>query len=242
MDFVLQVVVWVHVAAGFIGLAAFWVPIFARKGGANHKLYGKVFKVCAYFVLGAAIFSVSYHLLEAAFTGVGPSNNPDNYAFVVFLGYLAVVTLIGLRHGLEVLNYKKNMPGYNRPLNVGLGWLAISASLWIIGYALYYQPGNAILLYALSPIGISTGYDVLRVAKGLKLEAKTWFYEHMGGLIGAGIAFHTAFAVFGSLQIFDLGLQGPIAVIPWVTPAIIGIPGVIIWTRYYRQKFGDLPV
>ena len=28
--------VWAHVATGFVGLAAFWIPVFARKGGRAH--------------------------------------------------------------------------------------------------------------------------------------------------------------------------------------------------------------
>ena len=61
-------------------------------------------------------------------------------------------------------------------------------------------------------------------------------------MIGAGIAFHTAFAVFGSSRLFDIGLTGWIAVIPWVLPAAIGIPATILWTRHYRRKFGELGV
>ena len=45
------------------------------------------------------------------------------------------------------------------------------------------------------------------------------------------------FAGFGSLQLWDLGLDGWVAVIPRVTPAIVGIPVISIWTRH--QKFGD---
>jgi hypothetical protein len=62
----------------------------------------------------------------------------------------------------------------------------------------------------------------------------------MNAMIGTGIAFHTAFAVFGSGRLFDLGLEGWVAVIPWILPALIGIPAVAIWTRHYQRKFGDL--
>jgi hypothetical protein len=60
-------------------------------------------------------------------------------------------------------------------------------------------------------------------------------------LIGAGIAFHTAFAVFGMSRMFDIGLTGALAVIPRILPSIIGIPASIIWSRHYQKKFKEIP-
>ena len=31
-----------HIVAGFAGLAAFWVPVFSKKGGARHVRFGTV--------------------------------------------------------------------------------------------------------------------------------------------------------------------------------------------------------
>jgi hypothetical protein len=58
-------------------------------------------------------------------------------------------------------------------------------------------------------------------------------------MIGAGIAFHTAFAVFGARQLFQLSPQGWAAVLPWVLPAAVGIPAIAVWTRYYRWRSGN---
>lgn len=236
----LNILVFVHVAAGFAGLGAFWVPILSRKGGKNHKLFGKVFKYSAYLVLGAAMGSVSYRLFEAFAKGLRPSQDPDNFGFVIFLGYLAVVTIIGMRHGFAVLNYKTDLSLLDTRLNRSLARLAIGCSLGIIIFAVYYAPSNAIVLYALSPIGFIIGIGVLKAIKGKLNEKKAWFYEHMGALIGTGIAYHTAFAVFGSGQLFNLGLEGFAAVMPWIAPTLIGVPASIIWTRHYRRKFGDV--
>ena len=46
-------------------------------------------------------------------------------------------------------------------------------------------------------------------------------------------------AVFGSTRLFDIGLTGWIAIIPWIAPAAIGIPAIVIWTRHYRLKFRE---
>ena len=39
-----------------------------------------------------------------------------------------------------------------------------------------------------------------------------WWYEHMGSMLGGGIAFHTAFLVLGAGRLFGLRLDGPAAV------------------------------
>lgn len=239
MNTLLAIFVLVHIAAGFVGLGAFWVPIFSRKGGGNHRLYGRVFKYCAYVVLWAALVSVSIRITDARVNGVSIRENPDDFGFIFFLGYLAIVTLIGMRHGFKVLDQKQDLTRLNTGLNVASGWLAIAASVFVIGFALLLQPANMIILLALSPLGFNNGISILRVVAGKRTGSKVWFYEHMGALMGSGIAFHTAFAVFGSVQLFDLGLEGFIAVIPWVAPAMIGIPAISIWTRHYKRKFGD---
>ena len=242
MEWLMDGVRLIHVTADFIGLTAFWVPIFTRKGASRHRLFGKVFKYSAYIVLSAAFLSVGYHIVDALSRGVSPRDAPGQFGFVVFLGYIAVATAVMLHHGLTVLEHKRKLSEMNRPLDRGLAWTSIGASALIIAYAAYYNPPNAVLLYALSPLGLLTGRGILVAIKQEEGPQRAWFYEHMGSMIGTGIAFHTAFAVFGSLQLWDLGLEGWVAVIPWVTPAIIGIPAIFIWIRHYQKKFDDLAV
>lgn len=240
MEYLMDGIRWVHVVAGFTGLAAFWVPILTRKGGVNHRKFGKVFKYCAYVVLFGAMASVTLHLADGLARGVGPSDQPAAYGFLFFLGYLALVTWIALRHGMQVLQRKRDITTLNTSLNRGIAWLANLASVGIIAYALHYQPPNMAVLLALSAVGFGTGFPILKAIRGGRPEKKAWFYEHMGAMIGTGIAFHTAFAVFGSTRLFGLGLEGFVAVIPWIAPALIGIPASIIWTNHYKRKFGDL--
>jgi hypothetical protein len=240
MEFLMDGIRWVHIIAGFIGLAAFWVPIFAHKGGVNHRFYGKIFKYCAYVVLSAAMLAVALHLGLALTNGVTPRAAPSKFAFLLFLGYLAVVTLAGLRHGMQVLGSKRDITSLNTPANRSVARLAIGASAFMIAYAFYYRPPNMIILLALSPVGFGTGFGILKAIRGGRPERKVWFYEHMGAMLGTGIAFHTAFAVFGSSRIFNLGFEGWVAVIPWILPALVGIPANIIWTNYYKKKFNDV--
>ena len=64
----------------------------------------------------------------------------------------------------------------------------------------------------------------------------------MEGMVGSGIAFHTAFLVFGWQGLFGGGLiQGTWWFLPWILPAVIGISALRVWTRFYKRKFGELP-
>jgi hypothetical protein len=241
MDGIITAARFAHIAAGFLGLALYWVPVFARKGGVNHVRFGRWFEIAAYFVLGTAAVTTVTRLVGTAMLGIGPTDAPMRFTFIVFLGYLTWVTFVIVRHGVGVLRTKKDPTVYRSRGNLALAYSSMVASLLIITYALYYQPGSMIVLLALSPIGILSGWGMRRYIVDPPESPKAWFYEHMGSMLGAGIAFHTAFAVFGATRLFDIGLTGWISVVPWVLPTVIGIPASEIWTRYYRRKFGDLP-
>ena len=239
MDAIADVIRLSHVIFGFVGLAAFWIPIFSKKGGKRHVLFGKVFEICAYVVLAGAGLSVLYRAYT--YNEMGLTLDHNAFAFIFFLGYLAWVTYVGLRHALMVLRRKPNPETIATPLNRSMAISSIAASVLVIVYALIYKPQVQIILYALSPIGFGIGFGILRYLRGAHDSKRQWMYEHLGGMLGTGIAFHTAFAVFGATRLFDIGLTGWVAVIPWIAPAAIGIPATFIWTRKLRRRFGELP-
>lgn len=240
MNLLMETIALVHVVAGFLGLAAFWIPVFTRKGGPAHRLAGKVFKFSAYFVLSAAFLTILLRMGTALAAGEGPDVRPNLWGTLVFLGYLTVVTFIVLRHGVTVLAHK-DLVSMNTPVNRVLAYVCMAASVGLVGYTLVMKPGGALVFYALSPIGFLSGLSILKAISGRVSGKRGWFYEHLGAMLGAGIAFHTAFAVFGVNRLFSLGLEGWLAALPWVLPAAIGIPATSIWTRKYRRQFGDLP-
>ena len=230
----------IHIVFGFAGLAAFWVPIFAKKGAVNHVRFGKIFVWSAYVVLAAAALALLLRTLDLALRGVGPADEPGLFGFMVFLGYLTLITFVTVRHGMCVLQSKRDPGSVRTPLNVSLAYASVAASLIVIAYALIISPPNIVILLALSPIGFGVGFGNLRYMRNAPATRRAWMYEHLGAMLGAGIAFHTAFAVFGANRLFDIGLTGWVAVIPWILPAAVGIPATILWTRHYRRKFGEL--
>lgn len=240
MTTIMEWVVKGHVALGFAGLAAFWVPIVVRKGGPTHIRFGTIYKWCAYVVLATAGVSVVYRIGSALAAGRSPADSANEFAVFIFLGYLAFVTFATVRHGVGVLRTRKEPERLRTPINMALAYGSIAFSAFIIAYALYFRPGAMILLLALSPIGLLVGRGTLKYINGPRPSPRQWMYEHLGAMIGGGIAFHTAFAVFGVNQMFNLGLDGWLAIVPWVAPAAIGIPATALWTRHYQKKFGEI--
>ena len=236
MDMVLDINRWIHIVVGFVGLAAFWVPVVARKGGPAHRAAGKVFRYSAMIVVAAAGLAVVLHSLRALSEGHSVSADPAGWSFLVFLGYLALVTGGILSHGFGVLREKRDLTELNTPYRRAIAWAMIGASIFIVAWALYWQPPNAILLYALSPVGIGNGLGIMAVLDGRRAGPGQWKLEHLNALLGCGIAFHTAFAVFGMSRFLPVQLPGAWQVLPWILPAAIGIPASIIWTRYYRRR------
>ncbi|NVJ66076.1 MAG: hypothetical protein HWE16_06280 [Gammaproteobacteria bacterium] len=244
MDILHEFLRYTHIIGGFIGLVLFWIPIFSKKGSKVHRQMGKYWTWLARVVVLSALAGLFLYIPEIIEKNV----SANNYAFLLFLGYLSVVTYIVINYGVAVLKTKSDPTQLNTPYWNFMILLSFAVSVFIILFALIVKPDSMAVLLALSPIGIGSGLGMRSYIKkgnskyGKKgIESnKGWLYEHLGSMLGAGIAFHTAFAVFGVTRLFDIGLEGMVAVIPWILPAAIGIPAQYIWTRKYQRKFKEI--
>jgi hypothetical protein len=216
----------IHVLAGITGLAAFWTPAIARKGGRTHVQIGRIFynATCVVALTGLAMAAL---ILAAPRPG-----HPRLLA--PFLVYLVLITFVPVYHGVRVLETRAEPARLRTPFHTALNAAAIAAALGMIALALVaHQPVFA----ALSPIGVLVGRGNLRFARMPYASPMSWWYEHMGSMLGGGIAFHTAFLVIGAGRSLGAHLTGVAAVIPWVLPSIVGIPATQIWIAYYRRRF-----
>lgn len=225
-----------HVAAGFVGLAAFWIPVFARKGGRLHVRAGRVYTSCAYIVTASAVAVSAGRMAAYLAQGVSPADRPEPWGFALFLGYLGVVTFAMVRHAVRVVETRKEPAALRTPFHEALAWASIAGSAAVVAFALAAWSDVSPTLLGLSPIGLFAGRGMLRLMRspGARMA---WFYSHLGFMLGGGIAFHTAFAVFGVQQLWAWDAAGPLAVVPWILPTVVGIPAIVAWIRYYRRKF-----
>ena len=233
----LQALIFAHVATGFVGLAAFWVPVFARKGGRTHVRAGRVYVYCAYVVTLSAVTVAAGRIVSYQVEGIRLADQPDLYGISLFLGYLGLVTFATVRQGIRALATRRAPETLRTPFHESLGWASVASSAALIVFALAVPSYVTPILLGLSPIGLFTGRNMLRLMRNPGAERMGWFYSHLGSMIGGGIAFHTAFAVFGVQRLWAYELAGPFAVVPWILPTVVGLPVIAIWTRRYRRKF-----
>ena len=234
----LNALVFLHIVAGFIGLAAFWVPVFAKKGGRAHVRFGRVYTWCAYVVTLTAVVVSLGRVASYRLDGIGITDRPDLYGFTCLLGYLGIATFASVRQAIRVVATRRAPEALRTPFHVALSWASIAGSVVAVAVALTAWSEVSPILLGMSPIGVIIGSNNLRVIRRPR-EHMAWFYSHLGSMLGGGIAFHTAFLVFGLGRFVSLEIPGVLAVLPWLLPTLIGIPAIVLWTRHYRRRFGQ---
>ena len=240
-----RLVLGLHIVAGLIGLGAFWTPALARKGGVTHVRVGRVFFWTTCVVAGTGAIMAALLLLNPLAIRVPSRPLSAQRAAAMateirltslFLFYLVLITFTPVYHGVRVLATRRSPEQLRTPFHtfVHLAAIAASCAMVVLGIA-FRQPVFAFM----SPIGFLIGFGDLAFARRPYPTPMAWWYEHLGSMLGGGIAFHTAFLVLGAGRLFGLRLDGMTAVIPWIMPTLIGLPASAIWTRYYKRKFKE---
>ena len=239
-----------HISLGFLGLAAFWAPVFAKKGGKVHVRAGKVFTASAYVVALTALGSCCWALTHPSSWMGRPVTwsemPPDRVMFVAILGLLAIFLLQNVETGLRVLRTRRQPEQYAglRLRSVHGLQALVSAAVLLFG-AYHLMRGRGPMFWipvGLGFLGLQDFRENRRFLANPRPTPMAWWYKHMDCMLGSGIAFHTAFLVFGARSLFGGSLiEGSWSFLPWVLPTAVGLPAVHFWTRYYKRKFGELP-
>lgn len=204
-------VLWVHIAAGVVALAAGAVALSTRKGGYRHRLAGKFYVASMAVVVATVVplfafdpgeFFRQFLLLVAIFSG-----------YLVFSGY-------------RVLSRKR--PRDEAAL---ADWIAagavVVACLGLAGMGgslLADGDSFGAVLVVFGVIGGSFGVvDLRRFHTGGSDE---WVVDHLTRMIGGFIATVTA--------VLAVNLTMLPAVVAWLLPTAVGVPLIAYWQRTYR--------
>jgi len=246
---------YTHIGIGFLGLFAFWVPVFAKKGSSLHTRAGKVFVFCGYVVAVTAMVSAAWALLspmsfltsrgipeEAALREV----KQTEFLFAI-LFFLAFSVFLGLLVGVRLIRTKQTPEQFTTtPLkSLYAGYGLTGAALFVYGLVRFYTDGVSgpyILCVVLGVLGMFDMIDMMKFFANPRPTPMAWWYKHMESMIGCGIGFHTAFLIFGLSRIINADmLPAQFFLIAIFLPTAVGIPAVSMWIRYYKRRFKELP-
>ena len=222
MNMLLKALLFAHVGGGLVSLISFWVPALTKKGSPLHRRAGRVY-VRAMSVVLATSLPLSIVLFLRG-----------NWLGGTFLFYLFIITANAMYTGQRALKSKAGPQHLITPIYVTLAWATVlgGAVVLIVGLAT-----KTWLLAGFSLIGLLTGPQAFAFMRNPPTDARYWWYEHLGGMIGTGIAAHVAFLNFGAQRLipgFSLGDWGMLA---WFTPVVVGIVASNRVEAHYRAKF-----
>jgi hypothetical protein len=245
MSTIYRVVLLLHICAGISGLVAFWIPAVARKGQTLHVRAGWAFfyattVVAATGVMMATVLLIDPLAVKPLQAALDPRRVQEIATTIrltsLFLFYLVLITFVPVYHGVRVLATRAEPERLRTRFHTAINvTVIVAAAAMILLSVVTRQP----VFGGLSVIGFLMGPGHLSFARRPYPTPMAWWYEHMGSMLGGGIAFHTAFLVLGAGRLFGITLEGPIAMVPWLLPTIIGVPVTSIWVGYYRRKFNE---
>jgi hypothetical protein len=236
---------WVHIAAGSIALILFWIPAIARKGGKTHIRAGWIYVVCmsvvvvTAFAMSGLAFTIPLAVRQIA-RPLSPAELSDflrvQRIFATFLAYLAGVTLASGWQGIWAIETRRDPKAMRTPFSLALNVVVILAGLTVLVLGIVYRSGP---LIGLSPIGPLIGAGNLRYLLRGPQSRMHWWYEHLGSMIGTGIAGYTAFLVFGGSRLLPSFARSQLYTVFWVLPSLIGVPVIFMTVAYYQRKFHE---
>ena len=226
-----EILIILHVVAGTTGLAAFWVPVFARKGAASHRKWGRI--ACYGFVV-AGVLAIAMALLSL----FGPEERlpsvTDRALFDGLFGwmmlYLGLLTIGFADYGLAVVRHGRAREKLRGPrYQIVIAAVIVSA----INCGIYGARIGETLMIAVALLGLAA-MSLQQVFIWRKRTPYTQAYigEHFRALIGMGISAYTAFMAVGLIRWVPEQVFNPLV---WAGPSMVGV-GLIVWFTHQANR------
>ena len=212
MDGIFKAALIIHILFGSVALFVAPAAMLTAKGGLWHRRWGKIY---FWSTAGIAATAVVLSLIRSGLF----------FLLVALFSFYLVLT------GYRVL-YRK-IPQQR----AGKGdWVAASimlvGSLALIAYGVHLMltSGFGIVAIVFGVIGFLFGLSDIREFRHHPTDKMAWWYSHMTRMLAAYIATVTAFSVV------NFKFLPPVP--RWLWATVVGTVGIVVWTRYYRRKFG----
>ncbi len=209
-----------HVICGGTVLSLGLVQMLRPKGDRVHKILGKLYVGCMWWICLSALLIISF------------------YRFNAFLMVIAALTFYASFTGLRVL-YRKKI-GTEKWYDWFVGIITMGFGIGLFVYAIHlfiHFPRNQILASLCLIFGFFTFFNAFRDIRFF-IQKKTnsnlwWLRQHIGAMGGSYIAAVTAFAV----QNPDLFMPGSsYQWMLWILPSVVGNPIIVRAIRKRMRK------
>jgi uncharacterized membrane protein len=228
----------IHIIFGSMALILFWVPIVTKKGGLDHRKFGRHYANTMYAVAASgALMALMVIFAPLVIKHQLVNENTDTKQFVLnlrifwsFLLYLSLLTFVNVRHGILVLKNKKqhsNMRQWPHLFSIGL---LLVGGLLLFSLGITYSNTLHIIFGVL---GTVLAIQSSRFCLAKSVPVNRWLVEHIGSSIGSGIGAYTAFMSFGDRSMF--GNIGKWQFVFWVAPGVIGAIASARMSRKYKN-------
>lgn len=213
-----------HIAAGTVALACFWLAAMLRKGSPIHRLAGRIYLLAMVLVIvtGVALtvqFVLDGHTVSAA-----------------FLGYLLLLVSTTVWLSWRAIRDRAAPARY-----LGRAYQVLAIANPAVGVAILWlgldrgQP----LLAGFSLVGILIGLDMLRRRRIIPTQPLWWLEEHYGAMVANGAATHIAFVAIGLPRLVP-ALQGSTwYYLGWFGPVVLSVVAKVWLDRRYRVRAGS---
>ena len=211
-----RTILMVHILFGTVALFVAPFAMLTHKGGLWHRRWGKVY----FWSMGVvALSAMALSLLRPQ----------------LFLPLVAVFSFYLAFTGYRVLYRKTPRKVANK-----LDWcgtiLMILSGVGLLCYGVYLlQTSNfGTVAIVFGGIGLLLAIADTRLFLRPSNDKRAWWFMHMTRMLTAYIATVTAFSAVNFQFLPPLPR--------WLWPTLLGVVGIILWTRYYRKKFYGVKV
>lgn len=233
-----EALVIAHVAAGAVGLTAFWGPILTKKGSASHRKWGRA---ACYGFLGGGVLAIAMALLSL----YGPeARHPEITDRTLFDGlfgwmmlYLGVLTIGFVDYGLAVVRHSRDRRALRSLRHQGMIAAVVISGAWCgyFGYKVGHPLMMLVAFIGIAAMIIQQRYIWRRddpprgtpAPKQRSGRAPEYVGEHFRALIGMGISAYTAFLSVGLIRMVPEHVFNPAI---WAGPSMIGVSLIIAFT------------
>lgn len=220
-------IVAAHGSIGLIALLSYWTAALSKKGSPLHRRAGRWFllAICGICLTGLPI--------AAGFFQRG------NLIGGAFFSYLLVILFNAAWCGWRAVQLKRDFAAYIGGGFRPLAWLSIASGALVLALGI---SAGSVVLTGFSLVGLLRGAGMLRLAA--RPPQPRWaIFEHLGSMIGCGVATHVAFLSIGLPRLLPASMAGSIGIAAWFGPLLVAAMAGLWWGRKLRpQPQGQQPL